>query len=71
MMKITNHGLFGTYHDFYWVGFSWRRTDAVCFMGGVDLKGKFRIGYSYDLTTSYLKAKSQGSHEIVLGYKFN
>ncbi|NTW32151.1 MAG: type IX secretion system membrane protein PorP/SprF [Bacteroidetes bacterium] len=55
-----------TYKKRYWAGSTYRVTDAIAFMGGIDIKGKYRIGYSYDYTTSALGDYSKGSHEIVL-----
>lgn len=55
------------YNNLFWAGISWRYQDAVAVFGGVNLKG-FRIGASYDLTTSYLSKVSYGSIEFFLGY---
>ncbi len=59
------------FNNMFWVGASYRTTDAVVAMLGVQLKG-LKIGYSYDYTTSNLKkgkgGASSGSHEIYLGY---
>jgi len=55
-----------TYKKRYWAGISYRIDDAICFMAGVDIKGKFRVGYSYDVTTSSLQIRSSGSHEVIL-----
>jgi len=52
-----------------WAGVSYRIDDAVGIMAGVDIK-QFRIGYSYDVTTSALRNYSSGSHEIMLGYSY-
>lgn len=52
-----------------WIGASYRTSDAVVFLAGIQLAG-FRFGYSYDLTTSELDTFSHGSHEIMLGYDF-
>lgn len=50
-----------------WAGVSYRIDDAVGIMAGVQIK-EFRIGYSYDVTTSGINNYSSGSHEIMLGY---
>lgn len=50
-----------------WAGASYRIDDAVAILAGVQLYG-FRLGYSYDVTTSGLNSYSNGSHEIMLGY---
>lgn len=50
-----------------WAGVSYRIDDAVVIMAGVQIK-EFRVGYSYDVTTSGLNNYSSGSHEIMLGY---
>lgn len=50
-----------------WAGASYRIDDAVAILAGVQLYD-FRLGYSYDITTSGLNSYSNGSHEIMLGY---
>ncbi len=50
-----------------WAGASYRIDDAVAVMAGINIK-EFRVGYSYDITTSGLNNYSSGSHEIMLGY---
>ncbi len=59
------------YNKKYWVGFTYRISDAIAVMAGIDIKGKYRIGYSYDYTTSAIKNHSSGSHEIVLALMFD
>lgn len=54
------------YKKIYWTGLSWRKNDAICMMAGIDINEKYRIGYSYDYTTSSLSKFSNGSHEFVL-----
>jgi len=55
------------------IGVSYRMQDAIAPMIGYRfLKDKsFRVGYSYDLTTSKIKGYSSGTHEISAGYCFN
>ncbi|MEI6576465.1 MAG: type IX secretion system membrane protein PorP/SprF [Bacteroidota bacterium] len=58
------------YNNKFWGGVSYRLQDAVVILLGANYKN-FRIGYSYDITTSRLaSAGSSGSHEIMIGYCF-
>lgn len=67
--------------DILWAGVSWRPKDAVAPVIGFQhrvIKKEptsyseqfFKIGYSYDLTTSELQTYSDGSHEVFLSYGF-
>jgi hypothetical protein len=53
-----------------WIGLSCRTNDAFIVMAGYLYKNKINIAYSYDFTTSGIRKHSDGSHEIVLEYKF-
>ena len=55
------------YNQLVFAGVSYRVDDAVAVMAGVHWNG-FKLGYSYDITTSGLNNYSNGSHEIMLGY---
>lgn len=71
------------YHDLFFGGISYRHGDAITLMAGalIELqekskhfrKGKHRYGievfYSYDYTTSEIRAYSKGSHEVTLGFR--
>lgn len=59
------------YKDMVWVGGSYRNNDAVVAMLGYEYQDAISIGYSYDFTTSNLQNYSSGTHEIMLGFKFN
>jgi len=45
-------------------------TDALSAIVEFNLDQHWRLGYSYDYTTSHLNSVSAGSHEISLGYRF-
>ena len=55
------------------VGMSYRHTfsnpDALILIAGIK-KGVFKAAYSYDITTSGLKGKSGGTHEISIALNF-
>lgn len=59
-----NFNLRAIYKKQYWIGTSYRTSDCISFMGGVDLKQKYRICYAYDFTIGKLSSVSQGSHEV-------
>jgi type IX secretion system PorP/SprF family membrane protein len=56
------------FRDLLWVGASYRSTDAIAGMVGLNLGNKMQVGYSYDYTASNLRAYSRGSHEFLLGF---
>ncbi len=51
------------------LGAWYRFTDAYIFLLGLQ-KDNYKIGYSYDITSSYLSDKTNGSHEISFSYLF-
>lgn len=58
------------YRDRFWGGLNYRFGDGLGLLFGLWWKD-FKLGYSYDLTTSKLSVGgSKGSHEIMLGYCF-
>lgn len=59
------------YKEMVWIGVTYRTDDAISFGLGYKFQDILMIGYSYDYTTSYLSSFSKGSHEIMLGFKFN
>jgi type IX secretion system PorP/SprF family membrane protein len=61
----------GILKDKYWGGLSYRMQDAIVLLGGVELNNGLRIGYSYDISISQLSGAQNGSHEIMLGYRFD
>lgn len=60
------------YNNRLWGGVSYRLQDAIVLLLGFNI-GQFRIGYSYDITTSAIgrSARSSGSHEIMVRYSFD
>lgn len=59
--------LLGKYRNLVFLGASYRLTDAVVAIAGIEYKG-FRLGYAFDVTLSNIKTYSNGTHEIMLGY---
>jgi len=59
------------YQEKGWLGFSYRSQDAVSFLLGYIQEERIYIGYSYDFTITSLNKYNSGSHEIMIGYRFN
>lgn len=55
------------YKEWLWAGASYRYTDAVVAMFGMNISEKYKFGYSYDFSLSRFNNVSSGGHEIVLG----
>ena len=60
-----------TYQRTFWVGGSYRTDDAMSVLIGYSMQEKLFFGYSYDVTTTDLKNYSSGTHEVMLGMRFN
>lgn len=54
-----------------WGGVSYRSQDAVTLMIGFTYKRKIEVGYSYDIGINKLSPYHNGTHELMLGFKFN
>ncbi len=54
----------------FWIGASYRSGDAIVGILEYNIGSDFRVGYSYDFTTSALNDYNSGSHEIMLSFKF-
>ena len=59
------------YKNMVWGGLSYRSQEALSIMIGYIYERKIYIGYSYDIVLNPLGAHNFGSHEIMLGYRFN
>lgn len=59
------------WNEMVWLGGTFRTEDAATIFAGVNFLENFTFGYSYDVITNDIKILSSGSHEIVLGLKFN
>jgi len=64
----------GMFKEMVWLGVTYRTEDAIAPMIGFQMatskekNSAFKIGYSYDVTTSELRNYSSGSHEIMFNY---
>ena len=52
----------------FWVGASYRDSDAIIGLFEMQINEKLKAGYSYDFTLSEIGAYSGGSHELSLEY---
>lgn len=61
----------GIYRKMAWCGVTARTSDALTIMIGYNYKDQLYAGYSYDITLNKLRKTSSGSHEIMVGARFN
>lgn len=54
-----------------WGGFSFRTGDAITILLGTTIQRKIEVGYSYDIGINKLRTYHGGSHELMIGFKFN
>lgn len=60
-----------TYLNQFSVGMSYRQNDALAMLLGFTLNNTLTFGYSYDFIQSNLLNYSTGSHEFMVGIRFN
>ncbi len=61
----------GWFRESVWAGAGYRHNDAFVAMAGYMWNNSLSIGYAYDMSTSGLRRHSTGTHEIVLGFRFD
>ena len=54
----------------YWYGFSTRLKESVNLFAGVNLKGRIDVSYAFEWSFSQLKTYNTGTHEIIIGLRF-
>lgn len=59
------------YDKKYWLGLTYRTRAAWIAMLGIDVSEHFVLGYGFDYSTTELQSFSNGTHEVILGWKFN
>ncbi len=59
------------YQDMFWGGLSFRMKDAFSVLIGYNYNNKFSFGYAYDMGINGLRKFNSGSHELMIGYRFN
>jgi type IX secretion system PorP/SprF family membrane protein len=59
------------YNKMIWGGVTYRTSDAIIGMLGIELKNGIKVGYAFDVVTSKIGSYNRLSHEVILGYCFN
>jgi hypothetical protein len=54
-----------------WGAVSYRFQDAIGIMIGYSFDETLFFGYAYDIGISAIRKYESGSHEIMIGYRFN
>lgn len=57
-------------YDVVGIGASYRWTDSFIGLFELQLNDNFHVGYAYDFTSSDIRTYSNGTHEIMLNYRF-
>jgi hypothetical protein len=66
---LGEFGLNFIYNQSFWVGLSYRTSQAIIANVGVKHKNMF-IGYSFDFTLQEIQRITYGTHEISIAWKF-
>lgn len=75
MLKITEDAplaldasLAFIFYDKVWLGANYRLMESAGIMIQYQISNQFKIGYSFDMSTTKLRAYNAGTHEILLSY---
>lgn len=60
-----------TYNKRFFGGLSYKNTDAITMIAGLDLPSGIHAAVAYDITTSRIIKYSSGTFEFMVGYKFS
>lgn len=53
----------------FWVGLAYRKVEGIAGLLGFNVGPRIKLGYAYDYTLSKIGGYSNGSHEIILGFR--
>ena len=59
------------WNEMAWGGLAYRLNDAISVLLGYIHEEQFYFGYAYDIGITDLRSYNSGTHEIMIGYKFN
>jgi type IX secretion system PorP/SprF family membrane protein len=59
------------YRNTFWAGGTYRHGDAITGMVGFSMFKMLDLCYAFDFITSDIQINSTGTHEVVLGLRFN
>jgi type IX secretion system PorP/SprF family membrane protein len=59
------------YQKTAWFGISFRTQEAISVLAGYIFSKRIFVGYSFDYNLTAIQQYSLGSHEIMIGYRFN
>lgn len=59
------------YKNNFWGGISYRNQDAIIVFLGFKFLEKATFNYSYDASTTAFNSSQNGTHEILIGYRFS
>ncbi len=57
--------------EMVWLATGYRFHEAISIMAGYNYDDKFYFGYAYDIGITDLRKYNMGSHELMIGYRFN
>jgi type IX secretion system PorP/SprF family membrane protein len=59
------------YKEKVWIGGAYRHLDALTASFGFLYRENLMLSYAYDFTTTNLRNYSTGTHELMIGIRFN
>jgi len=57
------------YNNQFWGGLSYRLSDALVIIAGINIMNGLSVGYAFDMPVSRMLGATWGSHEVMLSYQ--